>query len=425
MSESRGAAAEAGVGRRTLLKGGLLGGAGALTLAGGVASGTSAGQASTTVGGAGSAGSVSGILPTGDAPSPVGHLVEPFHGAHQAGIATVPQSHAVFVALDLDEGVGVTELGRLMRVWTDDIARLASGRAPVTDQEPELAARPAGLTVTVGWGAGLFGRLGTEHLRPRWLAPLPPLPIDDLDGRFGEADLLLQIGAHSPVTLAHARRHLVGAARGIASPRWLQPGFREPMERDGWSLRNQFGQVDGTVQPDVDGVDAGLLWIDAHGQPAWEGGSSLVLRRIRMDLAGWERADRVAREHAVGRDLATGAPLTGGEVATPVDLHAVLPGGLPVVDRDAHARRAGPHAPHQRFLRRPYTYEEVSADGTVETGLLFAAYQADPLRQFLPVQRRLAEADLLNLWTTPVGSAVFALLPGCPEGGWLGQHLLA
>ena len=48
------------------------------------------------------------------------------------------------------------------------------------------------------------------------------------------------------------------------------------------------------------------------------------------------------------------------------------------------------------------------------------------MRQFLPVQRRLAEADLLNLWTTPVGSAVFAVLPRAPlPGEILGEALLA
>ena len=94
-------------------------------------------------------------------------------------------------------------------------------------------------------------------------------------------------------------------------------------------------------------------------------------------------------------------------------------------DAHAHVRRASPHAPHERFLRRPYSYEQVGTDGAVETGLLFAAFQADPVRQFLPVQRRLAEGDLLNLWTVPVGSAVYAVLPGCAEGDWLGLALLA
>lgn len=401
-----------GVDRRTLLKGGLLGGAGALTLAGAVAS--AGAEGSTGVGGSSAA-------------EGAADEVVPFHGEHQAGITTPPPAHAVFVGLDLDEGVGATELGRLMRVWTDDISRLTAGVAPVTDQEPEVAGRPAGLTVTVGWGPGLFDRLGMADRRPSWLAPLPTLPVDELDETYGGTDLLLQLCSRSPVSLAHARRLLVGAARGIATPRWLQPGFRDPGEQAGLAFRNEFGQVDGTVQPDVADRDAGLLWIgpEAAVHPGWEGGSSLVLRRIRMDMEDWERADRVAREHAVGRDLANGAPLTGGEESTPVDLHALLPSGLPVVDRHAHVRRASAHAPHERFLRRPYSYEQVGADGHVETGLLFAAYQADPVRQFLPVQRRLAEGDLLNLWTVPVGSAVYAVLPGCAEGDWLGRGLLA
>ena len=46
------------------------------------------------------------------------------------------------------------------------------------------------------------------------------------------------------------------------------------------------------------------------------------------------------------------------------------------------------------------------------------------MRQFVPVQRRLAEADLLNLWTTPIGSAVFAVLPGAQPGEVLGEALL-
>jgi dye decolorizing peroxidase len=49
---------------------------------------------------------------------------------------------------------------------------------------------------------------------------------------------------------------------------------------------------------------------------------------------------------------------------------------------------------------------------------------ADVDRQFVPVQRRLAELDLLNTWATPIGSAVFAILPGCAEGKILGASLL-
>jgi len=34
------------------------------------------------------------------------------------------------------------------------------------------------------------------------------------------------------------------------------------------------------------------------------------------------------------------------------------------------------------------------------------------------------EADLLNVRTTPIDSAVFAIPPGCAEGEYLGKALL-
>jgi dye decolorizing peroxidase len=57
-------------------------------------------------------------------------------------------------------------------------------------------------------------------------------------------------------------------------------------------------------------------------------------------------------------------------------------------------------------------------------GHIFAAYTADIEDRFVPVQQALAELDLLNQWTTPIGSAVFALPPGATEGGWVGETLL-
>ncbi|MGB3184544.1 MAG: hypothetical protein WBB15_01620 [Ornithinimicrobium sp.] len=59
-------------------------------------------------------------------------------------------------------------------------------------------------------------------------------------------------------------------------------------------------------------------------------------------------------------------------------------------------RRAAATTRGEQFLRRPYTYQDI--DGSdVRTGLVFVTYQADPVRQFVPVQQRLAEADLMNL----------------------------
>ena len=81
---------------------------------------------------------------------------------------------------------------------------------------------------------------------------------------------------------------------------------------------------------------------------------------------------------------------------------------------------------HERILRAPYSYDEPPV-GTARTntGLVFVAFQADPGRQFVPIQRRLAGADLMNIWTTPIGSSVYAVLPGAREGETLGQALLS
>ena len=97
------------LGRRALLKGGLLGGAGAFTLAGAVASS-----------GAASEGSAPETSSTGSA-----DLVVPFHGEHQAGITTPPPPHAVFVGMDLADGVGGAQTLTLRRgASNEDVRRV-------------------------------------------------------------------------------------------------------------------------------------------------------------------------------------------------------------------------------------------------------------------------------------------------------------
>jgi dye decolorizing peroxidase len=43
----------------------------------------------------------------------------------------------------------------------------------------------------------------------------------------------------------------------------------------------------------------------------------------------------------------------------------------------------------------------------------------------VPVQARLAESGVMNLWITHIGSAAFAIPPGCAPGEFVGQRLLA
>ncbi|WP_150238836.1 Dyp-type peroxidase [Nocardiopsis quinghaiensis] len=362
--------------------------------------------------------------PAPRAPVLNGTLTVPFHGTRQAGVETPPQAHGTFVALDLEPGTDADGVRRLMRLLSDDAARMSQGEPALADTEPELAEVPARLTTTFGFGRGLVERVDATAV-PDWLGPLPEFDHDRLDPAWGGADLLLQVCADDPVTVSHAVRMMLKDARSFARVRWTQTGFRRAhgSQPGGTTMRNLMGQVDGTVNP-VPGTEEfdRLVWVG--GEPEWlEGGTSLVLRRIATHLDTWDELDRPAREAVIGRRVDNGAPLTGTEEHDEVDLDATDSSGLPAIPAFAHVRRARTDDPGQRIFRRGYNYDHRDSGGQ-DAGLLFASYQADPLRQFAPVQQRLDELDLLNQWTTAVGSAVFALPPGCEEGGYVGRPLL-
>ena len=359
----------------------------------------------------------------------VGSASEPFYGPRQAGVTTAPQSHAAFVAFDIVPGATRTEVQGVLRAWSQDAARLTQGHPGLADLEPELAADPARLTVTIGLGPGFFDAIGKPDKRPEWLQQLPAFPqIDQLEDRWSEGDLLLQICADDPLIVAHAARILASGVRGVARQKWAQRGFRKAVGTDpsGRTQRNLFGQIDGTVNPTPEGdMDFDqILYSDGSDQRWMRGGSALVLRRIRMTMDTWEEIDRNSRELSVGRTLDTGAPLTGTAEHDPADFEAIDDVGLPVIPPESHMARARQLNRGEAMLRRPYNYDDPPEGGEISnTGLLFTAYMADPVRTYIPVQQRLAEKDALNTWTIPIGSAVFAIPPGAPEGGYVGQQL--
>lgn len=364
-----------------------------------------------------------------------------FYGKRQAGVETPAPAYGTFIGLRLRRDTASADVRRMLRIVTDDAASLTSGRGPINDQEPELAKISANLTITFGFGEKIFDLVNPEA-KPSWLKPLPAFEqIDRLSDDYGEADFLLQICCDDRMTLAHAQRMLLKDTRGFGSVRWVQDGFRNAAGSlaKGTTMRNLFGQIDGTINPSTD--DSGMddvVYGAADGLRPWaEGGTSLVIRRIHMNLDTWDEVDTPGREDAVGRKISNGAPLTGSKETDPVDLSAKTPVGFPVIADYAHVRRATAQSPVERILRRPYNYDlpvanasglatAGSSDGGVSrTGLIFASYQADPVKQFVPIQKRLAELDMLNTWTVPIGSAVFAIPPGCDEGGFIGDFLFS
>jgi dye decolorizing peroxidase len=328
---------------------------------------------------------------------------EPFYGVHQSGVGTPPQAYATFIAMDLNrDRANPRTLAAVMKLWTEDASRLTQGRPALADTEPELATEPSRLTVTVGWGPELFDAVGLTRARPASLKPLPAFSVDRLQSHWCGGHLLLQVCADSLLTVSHACRVLTKNVKSMATVRWIQRGYR--------NRRNLMGQVDGTVNLDNAGALDRYVWDSA-------GGTTIVLRRIRAEMDAWDKVDRKTKELVVGRTLDTGAPLTGRRESDEPDFAAQV-NGIKVIPENAHIALAHRRADGEQFLRRPYNYDDT------DCGLIFASYQRDPATQFVPVQRRLADADALNPWITPIGSAVFGILPGVAPGEYLGQAML-
>lgn len=349
----------------------------------------------------------------------------PCHGANQAGVVTPPGAHARFSAYKLRPETDAAALQRMFRLLTGDIEGLTSGDSPLADPEPELAERPARLTVTVGVGPELVNRVSPDK-RPEWLASLPAFSRDKLGSGYDDGDLLILVQADDQLPVSHAHRMLQRDVLGFAEPLWTQNGFRPARGADSSrrTMRNLMGQIDGTVNPapEDDDFDS-VVWLGKES--GWlAGGSALVIRRIRMELDTWDQVDRPGRDSTMGRRISDGSPLSvaegEGDEFTPVDFDAKDSLGLSAIPMASHVRRSHSTDKAERIYRRAMNYD----DGT-EAGLVFACYQRDPLKQFVPIQQRLDEADVLNEWVTHVGSAVFAVLPGFKQGTTLGQSLFS
>jgi deferrochelatase/peroxidase EfeB len=359
----------------------------------------------------------------------------PFHGRHQAGIATPAQDRLHFAAFDVEDGLRADDLRGLLRAWSGAAERMAAGRlvgdanhealAPPQDTGEALGLAPARLTVTFGLGPSLFDeRFGLVGLRPAPLRQLPALPGDELDRERSGGDLCVQACADDPQVAFYAVRNLARIGRGAVTVRWSQLGFgrTSSTSRAQATPRNLLGFKDGTANLKAEDVQALArhVWVagDRAGEPSWlRNGTYLVARRIRMLIEVWDRTSLGDQEQTIGRRKASGAPL--GER----DEFATLK-----VDRlpaDSHVRLAAPSSNGgAALLRRGYSFTDGLDDrlGQLDAGLFFLSFQRDP-DAFVRVQRQLGSNDALNEYIKHVGSGVWAIPPGAPPGGWVGQTL--
>lgn len=362
----------------------------------------------------------------------------PFHGEHQAGIASAVQDRLHFAAFDV-KTKDRAELVKLLKDWTEAARLMTAGHpvgeggygglpeAPPDDTGEALGLKASRLTLTIGFGPGLFakGRFGLEGKRPDALVDLEQFPGDNLDLARSGGDLCVQACADDPQVAVHAIRQLARIGFGKIAVRWSQLGFGKTSSTtpDAQTPRNMMGFKDGTRN--VSGTDDAALekhvWVGAGDGSDWlTGGSYLVARRIRMHIETWDRTSLGEQEDIIGRDKGEGAPVGKSKERDEPFLKAMKP--------DAHVRLAHPDSNSgATILRRGYSFTDgTDGLGRLDAGLFFLAYQRDVRKGFIPLQRNLSKNDSLNEYIQHVGSAVFAVPPGVRDkDDWWGRALFA
>ncbi|MER6524555.1 iron uptake transporter deferrochelatase/peroxidase subunit [Streptomyces sp. NPDC001508] len=388
--------------------------------------------------GAATAGGAVAMTRTGQDADPAGAEAAgavDFHGDHQAGIATPVQDRLHFAAFDVktDDRAAFVQL---LKDWTAAARRMTAGHtvgegaygglaeAPPDDTGEALGLKPSRLTLTLGFGPSLFDRFGLADRRPAALVDLPKFPGDNLDTTRTGGDLCIQACADDPQVAVHAIRNLARIGFGKVAVRWSQLGFGKTSSTtpDAQTPRNLFGFKDGTrniAGTEKDRLDK-FVWVGGGDGSAWmTGGSYLVARRIRMNIETWDRTSLQEQEDVFGRDKGEGAPAGKPKEHDEPFLKAMKP--------TAHVRLAHPDTNDGiTILRRGYSFTDgTDGLGRLDAGLFFLAYQRDPRKGFIPLQRRLAASDALNEYIQHVGSAVFAIPPGVRDADdWWGRTLL-
>lgn len=223
-------------------------------------------------------------------------------------------------------------------------------------------------SVTVTWGHGISG--------------LPEFPGDAVRPQELGGKLFLQICGDDADAVSDAASRL----RPDGQLRWREQGFCNSDRTNG------LGFKDGIVVPKTAQEFEQEVWLP-------DGSTIAVVRRIKLDFAGFKALSVADQERVFGRRKHDAVPLSGGDE---VDLSAKTPDGEYVIPADAHVRRAHPLlAGAGLMLRRSYNFAD---------GLLFISYQRE-LKTFVNTMYRMVDGDALLRYATTTASAAFRVPP--------------
>lgn len=406
--------------------------AGGLSRRGLLALGGGAGLLVGAVGGA--AAVASGVFDSASSGA-VESLEYPFFADHQAGIITPAQDRMHFAAYDLREDVTREDLIELLQDWTYAASRMVMGLGvsargafdggpylPPDDTGEAAGLGPFGLTITFGFGRSLFttedgrDRFGLAGQLPEQFTGLPKMVNDFIEPARSGGDLCIQACANDPQVAVHAIRNLTRIGFGRSTLKWSQLGFgrTSSTSTSQTTPRNLFGQKDGTnnLKAEEPVRLAENVWISEG--PAWSrGGSYLVARRISMLIETWDSVQLQEQNRVLGRQKATGAPLSGGDEFSAVDFATTGADGQPLVDPRSHVARVSPQNNGGiAMLRRGYNFVDGNdAAGRLDAGLFFICFVNAPER-FSAVHTNMARDDMFVEYLKTTSSSVFVVPPG-------------
>jgi porphyrinogen peroxidase len=254
-------------------------------------------------------------------------------------IVTPPTEAAIFLILTAEPGAEDAIHDRL-----GDVSGL---RRSVGFRVPE-----AGLTCVVGIGAAFWGRLFGGP-RPTGLHPLPTFAGDRHAAVTTPGDLLFHIRAHRLDLCFELAQRLTERLDGLARVVDEVHGFRSFDERD------LLGFVDGTENPE--GAAAHAAVTIGEEDPAFAGGSYVIVQKYLHDLTAWDALPVPEQERVIGRTKLS--DLEFDDDVKPANAHIALN-----VIEDENGEQ-------QQVLRYNMPFGRV---GTREFGTYFIAYSRRP-----------------------------------------------